>query len=299
MTELPMRVWTARVLRTRNLTPSMRRVVFGGPGLDGYRTTGVGDEYVRLVFPAPGATEPALPAVTDGQLDYSSIDLATMRTYTVRAFDEAAGELTVDFVVHEGGVAAAWAVAAAPGDLVGINTPSELYSPPAGLAWQVLVADCAALPAAARLLEATPPGVRTRAVLEVPDAGHHLDLAVPPGSEVQWVYGGNGHWPSRLEEVVRSLPYPYSGPEGTGYVWVAGEARALRGVRRYLRKELGLPATAFKAVGYWQEHAEAWRTRYDALDEATRTALNELWATDTEPVEIELEYDERLTQLGL
>lgn len=295
MSALPMQVWTARVLRTEDLTPAMRRVVFGGPGLTGYRSTGIGDEYVRLIFPAGGSPEPVLPSVTDGQLDYGSIDLGTMRTYTVRAFDAAAGELTIDFVVHQGGVAAAWATAAKPGDLVGINTPSELYSPPDGLTWQVLVADCAGLPAAARLLEASPPGVRTRVVLEVPDADHRLELSVPPGVEVQWVHGGNGVAPSRLEEVVRSLPRP----DGTGYLWVAGESRVLRGVRKYLRKELGLPASTFKAVGYWTERAEVWHRRYQALDDDTKAALDAIWDADSELVDLELRYDEQLSRLGL
>jgi NADPH-dependent ferric siderophore reductase len=288
-----MRVWVATVVRTGAVTPSMRRIVLGG--LAGYRSTGVGDEYVRLVFPAAGSADPVLAAVTDGQLDYGSIDLATMRTYTVRAHDPAAGEVTIDFVIHAGGVAAAWAAAARPGDRVGINTPCALYAPPEDLAWQVLVADCAGLPAAARLLETTPPGIRTRVVIEVPDARHHVPLPARAGADVRFLHGGNGFAPSRLEEIVRSLPRP----DGTGYVWVAGEAGALRGVRRYLRKELGLPATAFKAVGYWQERAEAWRDRYQALDDDTKASLDAVWTAGSEPVDLELRYDEELSRLGL
>jgi NADPH-dependent ferric siderophore reductase len=291
-----MAVWTGRVAEVSDLTPAMRRVVFDGPGLAGYETTGVGDEYVRLIFPAKGAAAPVLPEVTNGDLDYGSIDLDTMRTYTVRHLDRANGRLTIDFVVHEGGVAAAWARGAEPGDLVGINTPCGMYDPPAGLEWQVLVADCAALPAAARLLETAPAGVRTRAVLEVPDDAHRIELDVPPGAEVTWVHGGNGHEPSRLEDIVRSLPRPDG---GTGYVWVAGETRVLRGVRKYLRRELGLPVTAYKAVGYWTDHAEDWMDRYRALDDDTRTTLEAMWADDGELADIELRYDEKLAELGL
>jgi NADPH-dependent ferric siderophore reductase len=170
-----------------------------------------------------------------------------------------------------------------------------MYDPPAGLTWQFLVADCAALPAAARLIETAPPGVRTHAVLEVPGPGHHLDLATPPGVEVTWIYGGNGHAPSRLEHVVRSLPRP----GGVGYVWVAGETRELRGVRRYLRRELGLPSSAYKTVGYWTDGAEKWRDRYDALDDETKTALMAIWESGADEGEIEIEYDERLATLGL
>jgi len=287
-----MRVFTGTVIRTRDLTPSMRRVVFG---VSGYASTGVGDEYLRLIFPARRGEDPILPAVTNGDLDYGSIDLRTMRTYTVRHFCPETGEVTIDFVIHDGGVAAEWARTAAPGDRVGLNTPDGMYDPPAGLEWQFLVADCAALPAAARLIESAPAGVRTRAILEVPGPLHRLDLAAPPGVEITWIYGGNGHCASRLEHVVRSLPRP----GGIGYVWVAGETRELRGVRRCLRRELGLPSTAYKTVGYWTDGADKWRDRYDALDAETRAALEAIWDSGADEGEIEIEYDERLATLGL
>ena len=295
-TTLPMRVWTGTVVRARDLTPTMRRVVFGGDGLAGYATTGVGDEYLRLIFPVDRKDDPILPTVTNGCLDYNSIDLATMRTYTVRAFEPATGEVTIDFVIHDGGVAAEWARAAQPGDRIGLNTPDGMYAPPAGLTWQFLVADCAAIPAAARLIEGAPRGVRTRAILEVPDPAHRLDLTAAPGVEVTWIYGGNGHGPSRLEQVVRSLPRP---ADGVGYVWVAGETKELRGVRKYLRRELELPSSAYKTVGYWTDGAEKWRDRYESLDAETKTALDAIWETDADLGDIEIKYDEQLARLGL
>lgn len=155
---VPMAVYTAEVVATEDLSPTLRRVVLGGQGLAGYRTTGVGDEYIRLLFPAEGTKEPVLPTITAGALDYGSIDLNLLRTYTVRRFDADRGQVTVDFVVHGHGVATTWARRAIPGDLVGLNSPTGLYDPPADLAWQVLVADLAGLPALARLLEQTPEG---------------------------------------------------------------------------------------------------------------------------------------------
>lgn len=155
---VPMAVYTAEVVATEDLSPTLRRVVLGGQGLAGYRTTGVGDEYIRLLFPAEGTKEPVLPTITAGALDYGSIDLNLLRTYTVRRFDADRGQVTVDFVVHGHGVATTWARRAIPGDLVGLNSPTGLYDPPADLAWQVLVADLAGLPALARLLEQTPRG---------------------------------------------------------------------------------------------------------------------------------------------
>ena len=293
--ELEMRVYRAVVVRVADLTPSLRRVVFGGPGLATFESTGVGDEYLRVLFPAEGQDEPVLPVVENGVFDYGAVDLGLLRTYTVRAHDPVSGEVTIDFVVHEGGVASTWARNAKPGDVVGLNTPTGLYDPPEGLDWQMLVADCAALPALARILDQTDPRVRTRVVIEVPDANHHLDLPYHPRSEVTWVHGGNGHGQSRLQEVVASLPRP----DGVGYVWVSGETRVLRGIRSHLRRTLGLPASAYKAIGYWTDNAEQWRANYDALDEATRKSLEVMWESGRDEDEIEAEYDERLAALGL
>ena len=293
---LPMRAFRALVVRTVDLTPSLRRVVFGGAGLADFTTTGVGDEYLRVLFPAVGDTEPRLPVVENGVLDYGSVDMGLMRTYTVRACDPAAGEVTIDFVLHAHGVATTWARSAEPGDVVGLTTPTAMYDAPIDLRWQILVADYAALPALARILEQTAPRVANRVVVEVPDAAHRIELPAHPRTDVTWVYGGNGHAPSRVDEVARSLPHPDS---PGGYVWVAGETTTLRGVRRHLRHELGLPVTAYKAVGYWTERAEEWNARYEALDADTRAGIAALWDSGRAEEDIEDEYDARLTALGL
>lgn len=290
-----MRVFHAEVLRVHDLSSAMRRIVFGGRTLTGYWSTGVGDEYLRILFPLPGEERPRLPRVDGDALDYSSIDLDRLRTYTVRDFDPRTGELTVDFVIHRGGVAAGWARHARPGQVVGVNTPTALYAPPEGLQWQVLAADYAALPAATRIIENTPVGVRTRAVLEIAEDAHRIPLPDHPGLEVLWVVGGNGHGPSRLEEILRATPRP----AGVGYIWVAGETRVLRGVRRYVRHELRLPASAYKTIGYWIERAEEWNRRFAELDDTTKQRLESLWDSDRDREVIEDEYDTELARLGL
>ncbi|MEX0158417.1 MULTISPECIES: siderophore-interacting protein [unclassified Microbacterium] len=286
------------VQRVRRLSPGMVRIVFGGDGLDGFVSTGIGDEYFRVFFPAEGQREPNLPFPTaDGYWDFADgVEPAPMRTYTVRRWDAEAAELTIDFVVHDGGVAAAWALNARPGDVVGVNTPKGLYDPPAEIEWQLLIADATGLPAAARLAENAPAGIRTRVVLEVSSPEDELDISPAEGVELHWVHGGNGHAPTRIEEILRASELP-SGP---GYVWVAGETKATRGVRKHLRHELKLPAAAYKVIGYWTENAEAWRERYESLDEGTHARLMAMWDDDTRPAEdIEEAYEAELEKLGL
>lgn len=294
-TSVPMRVFTGEVVSVADLSASLRRIVIGGAGVADYLSTGVGDEYIRLIFPAPGTREPTLPDVAGDALDYATIDLDLLRTYTVRRFDADRGEVTVDFVVHGHGVATTWAQSARPGDLVGLNSPIGMYHLPEGAAWQVLVADLAGLPALARILEQTPSALSTRVLAEVPGPSDEIELQPHPRTTVTWLHGGNGLGPSRMEDVLRSLQLP----PGQGYVWVAGEARELRSIRKYLRRELGMAASDFKVVGYWTDAAEQWHERWEALAPAVKAELEEMWQSDRDEADIEQEYDDRLTALGL
>jgi len=293
---LPNKIFRAEVVETTRLTPGMRRVTFGGPGLQEFRSTGVGDEYLRVFLPSDGQDEPTWPLPRGDHWDYpEGVEPSPLRTYTVRGFDADRGQVTIDFVVHDGGVAATWAQRAKPGDIVGLNTPTALYDPPADMSWQIVLADAAGLPAAARLLEQTAPGVRTRAVLEVATAADRQPIAHHEGVEIVWLDGGNGHGPSRLEEILRSAELP----AGPGYIWVAGETTVMRGVRRYLRHELALPSGAYKVIGYWTAKAEEWTARYESLPAETVAELAALWVSGRDQEEIEDEYVARLEALGL
>ena len=286
----------AEVTAVTRLTPGMVRIEFGGEGLDGFVSSGVGDEYLRLFLPPSGHDEPNLPVPTTDD-DWSfpeGVEQAVARTYTVRAWEP--GRLTIDFVVHDGGVAATWALGARPGHIAGVNTPRPLYAAPDDITWQLLVADATGLPAALRLAEQAPDDVQTRLVLEVlaPEDRQHV---VPrPNVEVLWTYGGNGHGPSRIEEIIRGTELP----QGRGYVWVAGETKSTRGVRKYLRHELHLPSSDFKVMGYWMMNEEKWTERYEALPEDVRERLEMMWEDESRDVEeITDEYEAALESFGL
>ena len=123
-----MSIYRAEVLSTRLVTPGMVRITFGGPGLAGFDTTGIGDEYLRVFLPDPGAREARLPISTGDSWDWvEGVEPSAMRTYTVRSVDNAAGTVDIDFVVHDGGLAASWAQRAKVGDVVGLNSHTGLY----------------------------------------------------------------------------------------------------------------------------------------------------------------------------
>lgn len=297
MRAVPNRIHRAEVLSVTDLVPGLRRFVLGGPGLADFETSGVGDEYLRVFLPDEPTGEPRMPfPVAAGGWDWpEGVAPSPLRTYTVRAWDAERGELTVDVVLHAGGLAAEWARHARVGAVVAVNSPTGMYDAPADLEWQVLVTDLTGLPAATRLLQQTDPRVRSRLVVETPSAEQRFGDEIPAAVEVQWITGGNGVAPSRIEQVVRGLERP----DGVGYVWVVGESRVLRGVRKHLRHELGLPASSYKVVAYWTENAEDWNARWAALDAEVRDELIAMWETDRPEEEIEDEYHARLQELGL
>ncbi|MFI8633432.1 siderophore-interacting protein [Microbacterium sp. NPDC077663] len=288
----------AEVLHVEALSAGMTRIILGGDGLEGFESTGVGDEYVRMWLPREGEVEPVLPEPS-GEQSWAfadGVEPSPLRTYTVRRWDSMRRELTLDMVVHGHGLAARWAERAAPGDIVGVNTPRGMYAPPVDLEWLLMVTDASGLPAAARILEDLPPSVRVRLFVEVPSAAHEQNLMVPDGSELRWIHGGNGQGPSRIEQLVRHA----TRPGGVGYIWVVGETHSTRSVRRYLRHDLGLPASSYKVVGYWTEAIEQWEARYEALPPDVHAHLEALWDDPTRDEEdVEDEYDRTLERYGL
>ena len=83
---------------------------------------------MKVFLPSGGVAEPALPSYgPDGPTFDDALPRPNIRTYTPRRFDAAALELTVDFVIHEGGPASDWAAHAAPGDKAAIAGPGRGY----------------------------------------------------------------------------------------------------------------------------------------------------------------------------
>src|SRR4051812_41317174 len=146
----------------------MIRVIAGGDELAAFPDTDYTDRYVKILFPRPGVVYPEpfdMDAVRAAQ---PREEWPALRTYTVRAFDAAAGELTIDFVHHgDTGLAGPWAAAARPGDRIQFMGPGGAYRPHPDADWHLLAGDEAALPAIAAALDGLPAGTRALAVVEV------------------------------------------------------------------------------------------------------------------------------------
>lgn len=252
------------VLSVSRLGPSMRRVVVGGPGLAGFAPGEFTDAYVKLIFLHPGVEYPRPLDLNAIREQLPPDQWPKQRTYTVRAWDDEAKHLTIDFVVHgDSGLAGPWAIGAQPGDELLLIGPGGGYAPDPAADWHLLVGDESALPAIGAALDRLPPTALGDVFVEVEGPEHEQALSVPEGVRLHWVHAG-GHpehgvhaWGEALVEAVTALEFR----PGQVQAFVHGEAGTVRRLRRLLRHDRGLSLAQLSISGYWRQGAddETWR----------------------------------------
>jgi NADPH-dependent ferric siderophore reductase len=289
--------YRAIVIDTERLTPNLVRVRLGGADLRRFVSSGQPDERLSVIFPREGESRPPEPTLSNGVWGYPDEKTRpAMRSYTVRRWDPDSAELIIDFVVHDGGVAAQWAMTSEPGDTVGLTMADGWYAPPVDASWQLLVADMTALPALGRIIEELPSETRAHVIAEVIDPADEQRFETRADVTISWRHGtGHGLSPSVLPEAVRSFPLP----GGPGYLWFAGEAAAAREVRKYVRRELGWSVERFEIMGYWRVRKEEWMARFDAVRDEMKAVLEEAKAATGHRAEARELYDEALERAGL
>ncbi|WP_197319892.1 siderophore-interacting protein [Saccharomonospora sp. NB11] len=244
----PIHIRTAEVVRTRRLGAGLVRVTLGGEGTEGFEAHAP-DEHIKLIFPdADGRLRLPEP---DGLMLRWPRPSPTAREYTVRAYDPVTGELDIDIALHPGGLASEWARSVRPGEQVHVAGPPGGLIVPFSYDRYVLAGDITALPAIARWLEALPPTAAGWAVIEVAGPAEEIALTRPEAVEVRWLHRGDRApgTTDLLERAVRALPLV---PDERTYVWVAGEAGAIKPLRRWVRDELKLARHDHDITGYWK-----------------------------------------------
>ncbi|MGY5130474.1 siderophore-interacting protein [Streptomyces nigrescens] len=270
----------ARVQRTEQLTPHMVRVVLGGEGLAEFTAGEYSDHYVKLVFPQPGVQYPEPFDIAQIRAEFPRDQWPSTRTYTVRTWDAATRELTVDFVVHgDEGLAGPWAAAAQPGEEIFLLGPGGAYVPEATADWHLLAGDESALPAIAASLARMPAGVPVHAFIEVAGPEERQELDAPAGAEISWLYRGGAPVGRELVAAVRALEFP----SGRVQAFVHGEAGFVKELRRLLRVEREIPREALSISGYWraghdedgwQASKRDWNQQVEAEQEAATAAAS-------------------------
>jgi NADPH-dependent ferric siderophore reductase len=250
----------AEVVRTSLVTPHMIRVVLGGSGLAGFDVGEYTDHYVKLLFPPPGATYSSPFDADLVQAERPRSEWPVTRTYTVRSWDAARAELTLDFVYHgDHGLAGPWAAAARRGDLISFFGPGGGYAPDPSADWHLFVGDESALPAIGAALERLPEEIPASAVIEVEDVAEHQELHSPGRLDVTWVdrATSSARPGADLADRVRELSWR----AGVVHAFVHGEASMVKDIRHHLRFERGVPRERLSASGYWRRGLtdEGWR----------------------------------------
>jgi len=240
------------VSAVRQLAPSMVRVTLAGEELQGFSSLGPAD-HVKVFFPDPATGVLTTPQLEPGGVRRPTDGVILSRDYTPRAsrlLDDGHSELDIDFVMHgDEGPATAWAARATVGDQLGVAGPRGSQLVPSELGRLLVITDETAYPATARWLDLLPSSVPVTAILDAADetVEPYFDDVDTDRLNAEWLYRADG--PDQLEEALRSLgPIP-----DDTFVFLAGEAGALVPLRRYLRHELGLPASQVSASGYWRQ----------------------------------------------
>ena len=217
------------VVSVSKLTPRLVSVLVRGDALDGFRIEAP-TAHVKVFLPADGQDDPAV------------------RTYTPVRFDEASKTLELQFVLHGAGPASEWAERAAPGDKLEVAGPGGRFVLDETAAHWWLAADESAIPAVATLLEALPATATADVHIEVADAADEIAFDSPAKTTVSWHHRRSpGAFGAELDEAARAADIPAG-----ARIWVACEAAAMRGIRRYFRNDRGLPPDSLVTRGYWR-----------------------------------------------
>lgn len=259
LTVHPISLREVKVTRITDLGPAMRRITFAGSQLSAFtssngleqpafRSDGFDDD-IRLIFSYPGKDEPVLPVQDEAHLDWPKDPRALSRVYTVRRWDPKAGEVDVDFVKHGTGVATSWAYRAQVGDRMHLTSPAASQALP-DADWLLIIGDDTAVPAISRLLEELPDHAKGQVFIEIAQRDHQLPLRELASVDVTWLVrdGAAAGSTTLLLDAVRQADWWPGAP----YAWIAGESAAVKGLRRHLVEDRGMPKTEVEFTGYWR-----------------------------------------------
>lgn len=247
----PPRFRRVQVRRVEDLGPRMRRVVLGGPDLEGLEIDQPAAS-VRLLLPAGEGGALVMPEWTGNQFELPDGARAPIRTFTPRHLDTERLELTLDIVLHDGGAASDWAAVAEPGDEVAVSGPGRGYEIDTSASAYLLAGDETAIPAISQLLEELPHDTPVLVHVEIADPAARLDLPPHPAAEVTWHELPEGAAPGdALAGAVEAMD------EVPEVVWVAGEAASMQRIRKHLFDVRGRSRDTVTARGYWKQGRSA------------------------------------------
>ncbi|POT56906.1 NADPH-dependent ferric siderophore reductase [Citrobacter amalonaticus] len=230
------------VLRVERISAGFQRIVLGGEALEGFVSRGF-DDHTKVFFPEPGSHfQP--PTVTDEGIVWAEGVRPASRDYTP-LYDEARHELALDFFIHDGGVACAWAMNARQGDTLTIAGPRGSLVVPEDYAYQVYVCDESGMPALRRRLEAlsrlaVKPQVT--ALVSVQDPAYRDYLAHLDGFTIEWL--------AHDEQAIAARLAQLHVPTEDYFIWITGEGKVVKHLSSRFEQE-PFDQQRVRAAAYW------------------------------------------------
>ena len=171
-----------------------------------------------------------------------------LRTFTPLAVDAERLELEIWIVLHDGGVASAWAADAAAGDRVAVSGPGRGYDIDRDAPAFLVAGDESAIPAIIQLLDVLPTGPPIEVLVEVTRPDARLPLPNHPSATVTWVdLPSGGTHGDALFDAIRAATI-----DPDARIWAAGEAAAVQRIRKHLFDERGFARAQTTVRGYWK-----------------------------------------------
>ncbi|MFI2665431.1 siderophore-interacting protein [Micromonospora carbonacea] len=259
------------VTATRRLSPGFVRVTLGDERLRELAPH-QRDQRIKIMLPVGGDYPAGLRAGLPEQgwrREWRSTpdrERPLLRSYTAYRTRPAAGELDLDFYLHQPhGPASTWAAGARPGDRLILSGPHVRAGQPGyGVQWEpgpatrvLIAADETAYPAVRGILTSLGPGVRATVLLEAgtaADAGTLDDVTAGHSVEVGLRDGARGG--TALAAMVGDwLAEHGAAAAGAGsrfYAWAATESSRIAHLRR-LFTEAHIAPERVHTQGYWHD----------------------------------------------
>lgn len=213
-----------QVVSIEQLTPAFRRVVLTGEDLKDFALE-YPAQWVKVFLPNSKMTG---------------------RAYTVRYFDAAKQQLTLDIAINHHGLISSWAKQAKIGDEIYIAGPRGGFRDLEIDSWLLLLADETGIPSISVILEQLPAHLKVYAYIEATNKQEQQQLTTQADATIHWVFKDSQK--EGLKTVLKSNDLPNT----QGHAWIAAEASVIRNIRVQLLKERGFHLGNIQTTGYWK-----------------------------------------------
>ncbi len=223
------------VNRIQRVSPGFLAITFTGESLASFVSLSFDDHVKLMLTDTSGTTH--------------------RRDFTPLRFDLQRRELTLEFALHDAGVACEWARQAKVGDSAIIGGPRGSMIIPTDYDWHLLAGDASALPAIQRRLEELPNGSTALVLVHVSQAADQRVFQSKAKLQVTWLETADA-----LVQALRDVHIP----QGAGFIWCAGEAASMTQVREAMLANRQIPRESARISAYWKAGAADFHEASDA-----------------------------------